>query len=66
MAKGIKGSGPTEDVPVRTSLIVRPSVIQKLKYIALMDRSTQTAIIDGLLNEYIAKWEKKNGEIPVK
>jgi hypothetical protein len=66
MAKGIKGSGPTEDVPTRTTLIIRPSIIRKLKYIALADGTTQTAIIDGELTDYVAKWEKKNGPIPVK
>ncbi len=63
MAKGIKGSGPTEDVPQRTSIIIKPSIIYKLKFIALKDKTSQTAIIDGLLADYVAKWEKKNGEI---
>lgn len=63
MAKGVKGSGPTEDMPVRTSFIIKPSIIRKLKRIALDDDTTQTAIVDKLLSEYILKWEKKNGEI---
>lgn len=66
MAKGVKGSGPKEDVPARTSFILRPSLTSKLKYIAVVDQTTQTAIIDRLLSDYIEKWEKKNGEIPMK
>lgn len=66
MAKGVKGSGPKEDAPVRTSFIIKPSVTSKLKYIALIDRTTQTEIVDKLLTDYIDKWEKKNGPIPVK
>jgi hypothetical protein len=66
MAKGVKGSGPTEDVPVRTTIIIRPSIIYKLKYIALHDKTSQTAILDGLAEDYIAKWEKKNGSIQMK
>ena len=66
MAKGIKGSGPTEDVPTRTTLIIRPSVIKKMKVMAAMGGTTQTALVDEALTDYIAKWEKKNGPIPVK
>jgi|GEM_PF-4404670 len=66
MAKGVKGSGPTEDIPARTSFVIRPSITNKLKYIALMDQTTQTEIIGKLLTDYIEKWEKKNGAIPVK
>lgn len=65
MAKGIKGSGPTEDIPQRTTIIIKPSIIYKLKFIALKDKTTQTAIIDSIAAEYIAKWEKKNGDISV-
>jgi hypothetical protein len=65
MAKGIKGSGPTDDIPARTTFIIRPSVTEKLKYIALMDKTTQTAIIDKLLSGFVERWEKKNGPIPV-
>ena len=66
MAKGIKGSGPTEDIPARTSYLLKPSKTQKLKHIAFVDGTTQTAILDQLLGDYIAKWEKKNGTIPLK
>ena len=65
MAKGIKGSGPKEDVPIRTSMIIKPSIVRKLKIIAAHDNTTQTAIVDILASDYIAKWEKKNGAINI-
>lgn len=65
MAKGIKGSGVKEDIPIRTSMIIKPSLIRKLKYIALKDNVTQTAIVDSLVSGFIADWEKKNGEIKI-
>lgn len=63
MAKGIKGSGPIEDIPIRTSMIIKPSIIRKLKIIVAHEATTQTAIVENLLSDYIAKYEKKNGEI---
>lgn len=66
MAKGIKGSGPKDDIPARTTFIIKPSITEKLKYIALIDKTTQTAILDKTLSNYIEKWEKKNGSINLK
>lgn len=66
MAKGIKGSGPTEDKPIRTTFLIRPSLISKLKFIAFKDGTSQTAIIDKQLSEYVEKWEKKHGEAKLK
>lgn len=65
MAKGIKGSGEKEDAPARTTIFIRPSKINKLKLIALKEKSSITAIIDSLTDDYIAKYEKKNGEISI-
>jgi|GEM_PF-5146035 len=41
-------------------------LLKKVKYIAMMDDTTQTQILQSTLSEYVSKWEKKNGEIPVK
>ena len=65
MAKGLKDSGPKEDIPVRTSYNIKPSITRKLKRIALEDDTNQTAIVDMLLSDFILKWEKKNGEIKI-
>lgn len=40
--------------------------MRKLKYVALVDQTTQTEIVDKLLSDYIDKWEKKNGQIPLR
>ena len=63
MAKGIKGSSPTEDIPVRTSFNIKPSITKNLKRIALEDNTNQTAILETALSEFIAKWEKKHPDI---
>ncbi len=60
MAKGVKGSSPTEDIPVRTSFIIKPSITRKLKRIALEDNTTQTAIVDKLLTDYITEWQRNH------
>ncbi|MDQ3844207.1 MAG: hypothetical protein M3342_09365 [Bacteroidota bacterium] len=66
MAKGRKGSSPTEDAPKRTSIVIRPSRWEKVKYIAFMEKREISEIIDELLDEAIKKYEKKNGEIPAR
>lgn len=50
----------------KASFNLRPEIIRKLKYAALIDQTTQTAILDKLLTDFIDKWEKKNGPIPLK
>lgn len=51
---------------VKASFNIDPAIVRKLRIIAALDGSTQTEILNSLLNDYIAKWEKKNGPIPVK
>lgn len=65
MAKGVKGSSPTEDVPVRTSYNIRPSITLKMKYIALVEKTNVTALQEQLFTDFIRRWEKKNGEIKI-
>lgn len=52
------------EVTTKASFNLKPELVKKLRYISLMDETTQTVIIDKLLTDYIEKWEKKNGEIP--
>lgn len=67
MAKGIKGSTPSEeDKPHKTTFIVDPALMKKVRYIALMDETEMTGIVKEALSDYVQKWEKKNGPIPVK
>jgi predicted transcriptional regulator len=65
MAKGIKGSSP-KDKPIRTSFIISPVVSKKLNWIAFHSDRDKTSIVDEALNDYITRWEKKNGNIPDK
>lgn len=50
----------------KASFNIKPELIKKLRYVALMDETTQTDIVDKLLVDFIDKWEKKNGPIPGK
>lgn len=67
MAKGIKGSTPTgENRPVKTSFIIDAVTMKKIRYIALMEETEITVVVDKSFQETIAKYEKKNGPIPIK
>ena len=50
----------------RTSFILHADTMKKIKYISLMDEKDITTSIDEALQDYISKWEKKNGPIPKK
>ena len=49
-----------------TSFILYSDTKKKVNYISVMDEMDITEIVDTALNEYISKWEKKNGPIPEK
>ncbi|MDB5200579.1 MAG: hypothetical protein JWO92_2542 [Chitinophagaceae bacterium] len=49
----------------KTSLYFREGVLDKLKYISFMERKSQTDIFDEAFNEYISRWEKKNGPVQI-
>ncbi len=67
MAKGVKGSTPNEEnKSVKTSFIMDPLVMKKVRYMALMEEKEITAIVNNSLLESITKYEKKNGPIPEK
>lgn len=59
--KGRKNGNPNRQN--RATFIVDKDVTRKLKYIALMETRTYTAVVSEALQEYIDRWEKKNGEI---
>lgn len=67
MAKGVKGSTPTDlNRPVRTTVISTYTRQEKLRYIAFMEKTDMTSIINKAIDEVITKYEKKNGPVPVK
>jgi hypothetical protein len=45
---------------------INPTAKKQLRYIAFMMETTQTEILNKALSEYIQKWEKKNGPVPLK
>lgn len=47
---------------------IDPSIKKRLKYIAAVDEKwpDQTKIVNQALADFIEKWEKKNGKIPIK
>ncbi len=67
MAKGVKGSTPTDlNRPVKTTFNSTYLRMEKLRYIAFMGKTDMTSIINDQIDKVIAKYEKENGEIPVK
>lgn len=63
MAKIIKED---QDKPVKNSYMIRPLLNKQMKYICLTEGGNPSQLIDQVMSEYIAAWEKKNGPIPVK
>ena len=67
MAKGVKGSSPsTDDKPVKTSFMINPVLMKKVRYISLMEEKDITDLVDEGLKHVVQQYEKKNGEIPVR
>jgi hypothetical protein len=67
MAKGVRGSSPnSEDKPTRTSFNILPVKMRKAKYIGVMESKDLTVIINEALDDYINKYERENGKIPIK
>jgi hypothetical protein len=51
----------------KKSLFTLDTTIKKqIRYIAFTDETTQTEVVNQALTEYVQKWEKKNGKIPLK
>lgn len=63
---------PKESAKARTNLFIEVDLVKKLDYIANMEfainsrKATRTDIVNEALTDYVAKYEKKNGPIPVK
>ncbi len=55
-----------DEPTVKASFNLRPALVKQLKYIALMDETTQTEILNTQLSKFVQEWEKRNGKIPVK
>lgn len=55
-----------EEKPVKTSYSVLPETTKKIKYIAFMQGTNITALVNESLQATIDQYEKKNGPIPAK
>lgn len=47
----------------RSTFIVDPEIMKKIKYICLVDGKMQMEVIDEALTNYIKSWEADNGRI---
>lgn len=50
----------------RATFILKKVLVQKLKYIALMDTRTMKEMLGEVLGAYVEQWEKENGVINLK
>ena len=51
------------DPDARTTFIVDPELIRKVKYISLVESSLLKDVISEALTSYIEAWESENGKI---
>lgn len=67
-----KASKANTDSKERFTLFILSSTIQKLDHISRVkafssnEKVTRTDVVSAALEEYIQKWEKKNGSISIK
>lgn len=53
----------TKDKETRATFIVNEDLLEKLKAIAYWDRKLIKEVVDTALQDIVAKYEKKNGDI---
>lgn len=53
----------TKEGDTRATFILKEELLDKLKAIAYWDRVMIKEVINTALSEYVAKYEKKNGEV---
>jgi len=53
----------TKDGETRATFIVKEALLDKFKAIAYWDRALIKNMIDSALEDYIARYEKKNGSV---
>jgi uncharacterized protein YjaZ len=65
MAKTVKKEAKAEGREKKTtSLILYSDTQKKIRLISVLDEKEITEIMEEALDEYIAKWERKNGPLP--
>lgn len=62
--RGRPTSTPAGANDVRTTFIFDKAMLNQLRYISLVEKKTLKEIVGELIDGYVARWEKSNGEIP--
>lgn len=52
-----------KDETYRTSLILERAAMEKMKILAFKEGKTITEVLTSMMKDYIASYEKKNGEL---
>ena len=50
---------------IRATFIVNQDILQKIKYVSLVDGNLLKDVIDIALSKYIEEWEEQNGKIRI-
>ena len=61
--KQVEASG--DSVKKKTSLYLMPIPHNKIKYIAIKENSNPNTLFEQAIDDFIERWEKKNGEISI-
>lgn len=64
MAKS-KNQESTGEVKNKTSLYIKPNSHNKIKVISIKENDNPNALFEKAIDEFIDRWEKKNGEITI-
>jgi hypothetical protein len=48
----------------KTSLFMPSPLLRAIKFISFTDERTQADLINEAISDFVAKWEKKNGQVP--
>jgi hypothetical protein len=56
----------TKENETRATFIVKEELLEKLKSVAYWDRKLIKEVVETALEEYLSRYEKKNGEIKPK
>lgn len=79
ISEGLNGllKAPTQETPTQgaTAAVhaptrqvtynLRAEILEKVRYIAFMDRKKNNGVVSEALEQYVTQWEKEHGEITV-
>jgi hypothetical protein len=56
----------TEETKKRHTYFITPTLVRKVKYITVQEGGSEASHVEKAIQDYVSKWEKKNGIIPLK